>query len=101
MREEQGSSFFWFLIGLLFGGGLVFFLATKEGKKILSRINIDQQEIEHIKKIFENVTQEEAINSLDSNGGLVNSELELKNTKTLDEQKYLFGHRFFKRKKPS
>jgi len=99
MSEERGSSFFWFLVGIILGGGLVFFLATKEGKRILAKLNLDSQEIEKIKKFLENVVEEEQAEVATLNGKTVDQEPNVGETRELEEQGRLFGHRFFKKKK--
>jgi exopolysaccharide biosynthesis protein len=101
MTETRGSSLFWFLVGIIVGGGLVFFLATKEGKRIMAKLNLDSQEIEKIRRFLENVAEGERVEVLTSNGKAVDKESEIGEVKELQEQKRLFGHRFFKKKKTS
>jgi hypothetical protein len=99
MSEERGSSFFWFLVGIVLGGGLVFFLATKEGKRILERLNLDSQEIEKIKRFLENIAEGEQAEVTTSDGETVDQEPNIGETRAIEERGRLFGHRFFKKKK--
>jgi len=99
MSEGRSSSFFWFLIGMIIGGGLVFFLATREGKRILSRLNLDDQEIERIKKFFEDSVEEKQVEMTALNGRSSNQEFDVGKISELENKNQIFGHRFFKKKR--
>ncbi|OGD86342.1 hypothetical protein A2Z23_00325 [Candidatus Curtissbacteria bacterium RBG_16_39_7] len=99
MSEERGTFLFWFLAGLVAGGGLVFFFSTKEGKRILARLNLEGQEIEKIKKFLKNIAEEEQTEITTSNGETVEEKQDVGEIRKLEERGRLFGHRFFKKKK--
>lgn len=103
MSEERGSGLFWFLVGMLIGGGLVFFLATKEGKRILAKLNLDNQEMEKIRNLLDsiNIADRERGEVVSSNGQEYYQDIRPAESNKSEESGHLFGHRFFKKKKAS
>lgn len=94
MNENKNSFSFPFLLGLFFGAVLVFFLATKKGRKILNDFLEERNFEEKLQEFIKNFEEREEIN------GKSDIPKEHDHIRNLQEKGRLFGRRFFRGKKP-
>lgn len=93
--NENKNSLAPFTLGLLAGAGLVFFLATKRGRTILERLLEDKEgTVLKVRDFLADVEREEKTN------GESQEAKEYDHIKDIQEKGRLFGHRFFRKKKP-
>lgn len=93
MSENKNSFSLPFLFGLFVGAALVFFLATKKGRKILNDFLDEENFQEKLQEFIKNFEEREEIN------GQSDMLKEHDHIKDLQEKGRLFGRRFFRGKK--
>lgn len=101
MNNNSGGGRFFdgFLFGLIIGGGLVFLLGTKKGKRLLKMIS--EEGIENISELLEkNIDQEEYEEKPDEEITLADESISNGEAQNLEESKKSnpLRRRFFRRR---